>query len=122
MVPLQHYWIVSALLLSIGASGVFFHRNLIGLLVSIELMLNAVNLTLVVSSRWAGNLEGQALALLVIGVAAAQALVGLGIFVAVYRARTSLVPSGSLRLGLFVLLAGAVAIVGWMVLGATWVS
>ena len=90
MVPLQHYLIVSALLFSIGATGVFFHRNLVSIFLCVELMLNAVNLTLVAYSRWAGNLEGQALAFLVIVVAAAEALVGLGILVAIRRGRMSL--------------------------------
>jgi NADH-quinone oxidoreductase subunit K len=90
VVPVQHYLIVSALLFSIGASGVVFHRNLVSMLLSVELMLSATTLTLVASSRWAGNLEGRALALLVIVVAAAEAVLGLGILVAVYRGRSSL--------------------------------
>ena len=90
MVPAAHYLIVSALLFSIGATGIFFHRNSLSMFLCVELMLNAVNLALVAYSRWAGNLDGQALALLVMGVAASQALVGLGIFVAVYRGRRSL--------------------------------
>ncbi len=90
MVPVQHYLIVSALLFSIGAAGVFFHRNLVSIFLCLQLMLNAVNLTLVAYSRWAGNLEGQALAFFVIVVAAAEALVGLGILVGVKRGRVSL--------------------------------
>ena len=90
MVPVEHYLIVSALLFSIGATGVFFHRHLLSIFLCIELMLNAVNLTLVAYSRSAGNLEGQALAFLVIVVATAEALVGLGILVAVHRGRASL--------------------------------
>ena len=90
MVPVEHYLIVSALLFSIGATGVFFHRNLVSIFLCVELMLNAVNLTLVAYSRWAGNLEGQVLAFLVIVVAAAEALVGLGILVAIQRGRRSL--------------------------------
>lgn len=90
MVPVQHYLIVSALLFSIGATGLFFHRNLLSIFLCIELMFNAANLTLVAYSRSAGNLEGQALAFLVIVVAAAEALVGLGILIAVHRRRSSL--------------------------------
>ena len=89
MVPVQHYLIVSALLFSIGATGVFFHRNLVSIFLCVELMLSAVNLTLVAYSRWAGNLEGQALALLVIVVAATEAAVGLAILVALNRGRES---------------------------------
>ena len=90
MVSVQHYLIVSALLFSIGAAGVVWHRNLVSLFLCVQLMLNAVNLTLVAYSRWAGNLEGQVLALLVIIVAAGEAVLGLGILIAVYRGRTSL--------------------------------
>jgi NADH-quinone oxidoreductase subunit K len=90
VVSLEHYLVVSALLFSIGATGVFFHRNLLSIFLCLELMLNAVNLTLVACSRSAGNLEGQALAFLVIVVATAEALVGLGILVAVHRGRASL--------------------------------
>ena len=90
MVPVQHYLIVSALLFAIGSTGLFFHRNLVSMFLCIELMLNAVNLTFVAYSRFAGNLEGQAIALIVIVVAAAEAAVGLAILIALYRRRETM--------------------------------
>ena len=90
MIPVQHYLVVSALLFLIGATGVFFHRNLVSIFLCVELMLNAVNLTLVAGSRSVGNLEGQALALLVIVVAAAEAAVGLAILIALHRKRDTI--------------------------------
>lgn len=90
MVPVHHYLIVAALLFTIGVTGAFFHRNLVSIFLCVELMLNAANLTMVAGSRWAGNLEGQALALLVIVVAVAEVVVGLAILVAVHRGRSSL--------------------------------
>lgn len=87
MVPLGHYLILSALLFSIGATGVFFRRNLISMLLCVELMLNGVNLSFVAFSRHAGNLEGQAIALVVIAVAAAEAAIGLAILIAFHRKR-----------------------------------
>ena len=90
MVPVEHYLIVSALLFVIGATGVFFHRNLVSILLCIQLMLNAINLTFVAYARSAGNLEGQAIALIVIVVAAAGAAVGMAILVALNRRRDTL--------------------------------
>ena len=90
MVPVPHYLIVSALLFALGAGGIFFHRNLFSIFLCIELMLHAVGLTLVAGSRASGHLEGQALALVVVVVAAAEVLVGLAILIAVHRGRKSL--------------------------------
>jgi NADH-quinone oxidoreductase subunit K len=59
MTPLSHYLILSAILFSIGTAGVFMRRNLITILLSIEIMLNAVNLTFVAFSRQAGTVDGQ---------------------------------------------------------------
>ena len=87
MIPVQHYLIVSALLFAIGATGLFFHRNLVSIFLCIELMLNAVNLTFVAYSRLAGNLQGQAIALIVIVVASAEAAVGLAILIVLHRRR-----------------------------------
>ena len=126
MVLVEHYLVVSALLFSIGAAGIFFHRNPLSLLLCIQVMLNAVNLTLVATSRGTGSLEGQALAFLVILVAGGQALMGLAILVAIYRGRASVdaddFQSRRLRLRLFVLFAGVVVLLGSMVVGARWGS
>jgi NADH-quinone oxidoreductase subunit K len=92
MVPLDHYLVLSAVIFAIGVIGVLIRRNLIVLLMSIELMLNAVNLTFVAFSRFLGSIEGQVVVFFVMAVAAAEAVVGLGIIIAVFRHRQSLDP------------------------------
>ena len=92
MIPLHHYLIVSAILFSIGTAGVFMRRNLITILLSIEIMLNAVNLTFVAFGRYQGTVDGQIIVTFVITVAAAEAAVGLAIVVALFRHRESLNP------------------------------
>ena len=90
MIPLGHYLIVSALLFAIGAAGVFLRRNLITILLSIEIMLNAVNLTFVAFGRSQGTVDGQIIVFFVMTVAAAEAAVGLAIILAIYRHRQTL--------------------------------
>ncbi|MBI4963310.1 MAG: NADH-quinone oxidoreductase subunit NuoK [Desulfomonile tiedjei] len=85
MVTLQHYLILSAILFAVGVMGVMFRRNLIVILMSLELMLNAVNLTFIAFSRYLGSIEGQIFALFVMVVAAAEVAVGLAIAVAIFR-------------------------------------
>ena len=80
---------LSALLFVLGALGALTRRNLIVILMSIELMLNAVNLALVAFSRQWGDLAGHVFVLMVIVVAAAEVAVGLGIVIAVFRNRES---------------------------------
>ncbi|MGH9255202.1 MAG: NADH-quinone oxidoreductase subunit NuoK [Vicinamibacterales bacterium] len=92
MIPLGHYLMVSAILFAIGAAGVFLRRNLITVLLSIEIMLNAVNLSFVAFGRQLGAFDGQIIALFVMTVAAAEAAVGLAIVIALYRHRESLNP------------------------------
>ncbi|HEX2461341.1 MAG TPA: NADH-quinone oxidoreductase subunit NuoK [Vicinamibacterales bacterium] len=92
MIPLGHYLIVSAILFAIGAAGVFLRRNLITILLSIEIMLNAVNLSFVAFGRQLGSFDGQIITFFVIAVAAAEAAVGLAIIIALYRHRESLNP------------------------------
>jgi NADH-quinone oxidoreductase subunit K len=81
------FLILSAILFTIGAVGVLVRRNPLVILICIELMLNAVNLTLVTFSRQLGNLEGQLFTLMSITVAAAEAVVGLAILVDIFRTR-----------------------------------
>jgi NADH-quinone oxidoreductase subunit K len=81
------FLILGAILFVIGAVGVLVRRNPLVILISIELMLNAVNLTLVTFSRQLQNLEGQLFALMSITVAAAEAVVGLAILVDIFRVR-----------------------------------
>ncbi len=90
MVPLSHYLALGAIMFVIGAAGVLMRRNAIIILMSIELMLNAVNVTFVGFSRQWGNMEGQVFAIFVITVAAAEAAVGLAILIALNRDRTVL--------------------------------
>ncbi len=81
----SHYMVLSATLFMIGVIGVMVRRNIIIIFMSIELMLNAVNVNLVAfSHRWQ-HVTGQVFALFVIAVAAAEAVVGLGIILALYR-------------------------------------
>lgn len=90
MVPVEHVIGLSALLFVIGVAGVALRRNLIVVLMSIELMLNAVNLALVAFNRQhQGNMNGHMFAFFVIAVAAAEAAVGLAILLAFYRLKAS---------------------------------
>lgn len=90
MAPLSYYLVLSALLFMIGAVGVLTRRNAIIVFMCIELMLNAVNITFVAFSYYLNQLSGQVIVFFVITVAAAEAAVGLGIMVALYRNRESL--------------------------------
>jgi NADH-quinone oxidoreductase subunit K len=92
MVPLEHYLFLSAVVFSIGVVGVLVRRNLIVLLMSIELMLNAANLTFIAFSRYLGSISGQVVVFFVMAVAAAEAVIGLAIIISVYRHRRSLDP------------------------------
>jgi NADH-quinone oxidoreductase subunit K len=92
MIPLNHYLILSAVLFSIGTSGVFLRRNLITVLLSIEIMLNAVNLTFVAIGRYLGSVDGQIITFFVMTVAAAEAAVGLALVIALFRHRETLSP------------------------------
>ena len=89
---LNSYLALSAVLFAIGATGVFLRRNLITILLSIEIMLNAVNLTFVAFGRFAGDVDGQIITLFVMTVAAAEAAVGLALVIALFRHRESLNP------------------------------
>jgi NADH-quinone oxidoreductase subunit K len=85
--PIGAYLIVAAIVFSIGLVGVMLRRNLIVLFMSIELMLNAVNLTLVAASRMWGNADGQVFTFFIIVVAAAEVVVGLAILVNLFFRR-----------------------------------
>jgi NADH-quinone oxidoreductase subunit K len=88
-VTTTHYLLLSALLFAVGTAGVLSRRNLFVSLMSLELMLNAVNLTLAIFSRANADETGQVLALFVVAVAAAEACVGLAIVIALYRLKES---------------------------------
>jgi NADH-quinone oxidoreductase subunit K len=80
-----HYLVLSAALLIIGAIGILLRRNAVVIMMSIELILNAVNLNLVAFGRHWGQLHGQIFAIFVIVVAVAETAVGLGILIALFR-------------------------------------
>jgi len=87
---LQWYLALSAILFTIGVAGVVIKRNVISMFMCIELMLNAVNLTFVAFSSYFRDVSGQLFVFIVMTVAAAEAAVGLGIIIAIFRNRESL--------------------------------
>ena len=91
-ISLNHYLVLSGVLFAIGTAGVFLRRNLITVLLSIEIMLNAVNLTFVAVGRRLDSVDGQIIVFFVMTVAAAEAAVGLAIVIALFRHRESLSP------------------------------
>lgn len=82
---LTHYLILSAIIFSMGMLGVLLRKNTIVILMCIELMLNAVNLTFVAFSKYSGNINGQIMVFFVMTIAAAEAAVGLAIAVAIFK-------------------------------------
>jgi NADH-quinone oxidoreductase subunit K len=96
-ISINYYLILSAVLFAIGATGVLIKRNPIVIFMCIELMLNAVNVTLVAFSRYhplsasgTPDMSGQMMVIFVMAVAAAEVAVGLGIIVSIFRTRTSI--------------------------------
>ncbi len=90
MVPLSYYLGLSAILFCLGVLGFLIRRSIITIFMSIELMLNAVNLSFVAFGAYWGKLEGQVFVFFVMVVAAAEAAVGLAIIIAVFRTRETL--------------------------------
>ena len=90
MIPLSWYLALSAVLFTIGVVGVIIQRNVIVLFMCVEVMLNAVNLTLVAFSRYQNNITGQLFVFIVMTVAAAEAAVGLAIIISLFRNRETL--------------------------------
>jgi NADH-quinone oxidoreductase subunit K len=90
MVPISWYLILSAILFSIGVAAFLIKRNIITVFLSLELMLNAVNLTFIAFAQQWHAINGQIFVFFVMVVAAAEAAVGLAIIIAVYRARSTL--------------------------------
>jgi NADH-quinone oxidoreductase subunit K len=91
-IPLSWYLVVAAVLFCIGIYGVLARRNAVGILMGVELMLNAVNINLLAFWRYLNptDVAGQVFALFVLVVAAAEAVVGLALIISVYRNRTSI--------------------------------
>ncbi len=88
--PLSAYLIVSGLLFAIGALGVLARRNPLVMFMSIELMLNAVNLSFMAFASFLNSVEGWIFVFLVLSVAAAEVVVGLAIIVSIFRSRTNI--------------------------------
>jgi len=87
MASMNHVLLISFLLFSLGIAGVLMRRNALIILMCVELMLNAANLNLIAFARHSGTIGGQAFALLVMGLAAAEVAIGLALVVALYRRR-----------------------------------
>ena len=87
MISINHYLAVSAVLFAIGAFGVVSRRNIMIILLSIEIMLNAANISFVAFSSYGGNIDGQIVSLFVIAIAAAEIAIGLAIAVLLFRKR-----------------------------------
>lgn len=90
MLALENYLVLSAIIFSIGTVGVLTRRNAIVIFMCVEMMLNAVNLTLVAFSRYLGNIDGQVFVFFIMTVAAAEAAVGLALMIAFYKNRESI--------------------------------
>jgi NADH-quinone oxidoreductase subunit K len=90
MITLHHYLYLSAILFFIGVFGVLQRRNLIVILMSIELMLNAVNLSFVAFARYTGSMDGHVYAFFIMAIAAAEAGIGLSILVMLFRNRKTI--------------------------------
>ena len=89
-VPLNAFLAVGTILFVIGLAGVLLKRNALSMFLSIELMMNAVNLLILAYARMRGDASGQMIVFFVIAVAAAEAAVGLAIFVALFRAKRTI--------------------------------
>ena len=90
MAGAEHFVLLSSVLFALGAIGVIVRRNVIVMFMSIELMLNAGNLAFVAFAQRLGNVDGQTMVFFVMTVAAAEAAVGLAIFLALFRSRETL--------------------------------
>lgn len=85
MLTLQHYLVLSAVIFVIGMAGVLMRRNLIVMFMSVELMLNAVNINLAAFSKYLQDMSGQVFIIFVMAVAAAEAAVGLALIISLFR-------------------------------------
>jgi len=90
MITTEHILLLSTILFALGAAGVLIRRNAIVMLMSVELMLNAVNLALVGFARQHGDLNGQVYVIFIMTVAAAEVAVGLALFVTIYRTKRTI--------------------------------
>ena len=85
MVPLSYYITLSSILFMLGVAGVLIRRNIVTILLSIEMMLNATNINFVAFSHYLHNITGQVFVFFVLSVAAAEVVIGLAIIIALYK-------------------------------------
>lgn len=90
MVPLEHYLLLTAILFTLGVIGVLTRKNILVIFMSIELMLNSVNLTFVAFARYLESMDGQIVVFLVMTVAASEVAVGLALIVVYFRRKASI--------------------------------
>lgn len=90
MIPIHYYLVLGAILFTIGVAGVLTRRNGITIFMSIELMINAVNLTFIAYARQLGSMHGLIFVFFIMAIAAAEAAVGLAIFIAMFRHRETI--------------------------------
>jgi|SRR6185312_2519843 len=90
MTPISYYMVLSAVLFAIGVTGMLIRRNLIVMFMSIELMVNAANLAFIALGHRIGSMDGQVIVFFTMTVAAAEAAVGLGIMISVFRNRATI--------------------------------
>lgn len=90
MIPVSYYVILSLIVFTVGMVGVLIRRNIIVILLSIELMLNAANINFVAFSHYLGDMTGQVFVIFVLTVAAAEVAIGLAIIIALFRGKSSI--------------------------------
>ena len=90
MIPVSYYVILSLIVFAVGMVGVLIRRNIIVILLSIELMLNAANINFVAFSHYLGDMVGQVFVLFVLTVAASEVAIGLAIIIALFRGKSSI--------------------------------
>lgn len=89
-ITIHHYLILSALLFCLGFIGIIVRKNILIVLMCIEVMMNAINLTFVALARYYNNMDGQLIAIFVMAIAAVEAAIGLGILIALFRNRQTI--------------------------------
>lgn len=90
MITIHHYLILSALMFTLGFLGIIVRKNLLIVLMCLEVMMNAINLALIAISRYLGKMDGHVVAFFIMSVAAAEAAIGLAIVVSMFRNRSTI--------------------------------
>lgn len=90
MITIHHYLILSAIMFALGFLGIILRKNLLIVLMSLEVMMNAINLALIAISRYLGKMDGHVVAFFVMAIAAAEAAIGLAIVISLFRNRRTI--------------------------------